>query len=108
MKELQPGGFPQDLMDHVYMIAEEDATAIDFSYNEKMGEEGKDEALTEDEYNRQQQRQCNTRTPSVRMKPRTSTRPSKSDKRKLLRAVEATDKVLSDQMIDRIISIMGS
>ena len=111
MKELQPGGFPQDLMDHVYMIAAEDSTSVDFSYNEKQGEEGKDDGLTENEYNKlqeQQLQQCNTRKPIVRMQPRTSTRPSKKDKRKLLRAVERTDKVLSDEVIDRVISILGS
>jgi len=108
MNEMNAGGFPENLMDEIYLMAEENETAVDFSYSEKQGEEGKDEILTEEQYNNLQRQQCSKRKPSIRMNPRINTRPTKRQKRKILRAVERTDKVLSDAMIDRIINIMGS
>ena len=111
MNEIGAGGFSEELINEIHMMNEENQTSVDFAYSEKMGQKGKDDELTEEEYKKeleQQLQKCTNRKPVVRMKPPTSTRPSKKDKRRLIRAVESTDKLLTDKQIDRIISIMGS
>ncbi len=111
MNEMSAGGFSEELINEIHMMNEENKTSVDFAYSEKMGQEGKDDGITEEEYNKeleQQLQKCTNRKPVVRMKPRVSTRPSKKDKRRLIRAVESTDKLLTDKQIDRVISILGS
>ena len=103
------GGFSKELINEIHMMNEENQTSVDFAYAEQCGSEGKDETIDEKTYDLQQRKQCNTtKRPQVRMKPRVSTRPSKKDKRRLIRAVESTDKLLTDKQIDRVISILGS
>lgn len=107
MKEMTAGGFPEILMDEIYLMAEENETAIDFSFTEKQGSEGADEAMEEKTYNLQQQRQCSTKTKPVLVAP-VKKRTTQSDRRKLLRAIEKTNKPLSDQMLNRVIAAIRS
>ncbi len=107
MKEMTAGGFPEILMDEIYLMAEENETAIDFSFNEKQGTEGSDEAIEEKTYDLQQQRQCSTNVNPVRVAP-VKKRTTQSDRRKLLRAIEKTNQPLSDKMLNRVIAAIRS
>ena len=102
------GGFSEVLMDEIYLMAEENETAIDFSFTEKQGSEGSDEALDEKTYDLQQQRrQCSTNSNPVRVAP-VKKRTTQSDRRKLLRAIEKTTQPLSDKMLNRVIAAIRS
>ena len=107
MKEMTAGGFPEILMDEIYLMAEENETAIDFSFIEKQGTEGSDETLDEKTYDLQQQQQCSTNVNPVRVAP-VKKRTTQSDRRKLLRAIEKTNQPLSDKMLNRVIAAIRS
>ena len=107
MKEMTAGGFSEVLMDEIYLMAEENETAIDFSFTEKQGTEGSDEAMDEKTYDLQQQRQCSTNVNPVRVAP-VKKRTTQSDRRKLLRAIEKTNQPLSDKMLNRVIAAIRS
>ena len=108
MKEMQAGGFPEVLMDEIYLMAEENETVIDFSFNEKQGTEGSDEALEEKTYDLRQQRQCSTNSNPVRRVAPVKKRTTQGDRRKLLRAIEKTNQPLSDKMLNRVIAAIRS
>ena len=101
------GGFSEILMDEIYLMAEENETAIDFSFTEKQGTEGSDETMDEKTYDLQQQRQCSTNVNPVRVAP-VKKRTTQSDRRKLLRAIQKTNQPLSDKVLNRVIAAIQS